>query len=851
MKPRYIAALLVSALAILCIAGTKLSRLTRTRSLQTNSLFLVSTQASDGRFSSRNITAEDLGSSLSQWISGSGGGAITMGAELFVDAATGNDNTGTRGRPDKPFATPFAAKSASQSNDTIIVRAGTYTTVTNLWFNGTWFFEGALLRLIDIPTNTTGAGLFDDRFSGAVNCTVGGALSIEYHTGTNVLVSPVDCTFSYNTNALGPIVVTNRNSYIRWDANTRLGLCGQQPVPFAITVLQCVSNSYFRDFEIYNLNPTNVAIITTNCPADPGTVYSITTGCAGIHWGEGDVIIHANIRPMTLQAVWGDNLTTNGGQMWISGEISDGKWYLVGRTNTWKIWANFDEYLCSQDTIDHILFDCWNSGSHYFRGQKASSLGRPIVLQNPDAGQRDTNLQVWVDIDKLSGSNTWAEVKHGELRGMINHFQQNGPNNGGSLIIVTNVSAFMALNGLTMEGANTLLTHSGGTTELHGYAMRSTNQDPIFVFNSGLSLDVSSIATVNGTNSVRSSTAQNVTINRSFSGPSNHANITLVGTNRTAGIDAVSLKAIALSVINAGLSNAVTTNALTINAGISNAITTNALTINAGISNLIATNVLAVNSWLSNAIVTNTTIINAGISNAVVTNALVINAGISNAVVTNTLIINAGISNAVVTNTLIVNAGVSNVTGTNFLIINAGISNLVGTNISARLGSGTSNAMWTGGIFQDFTSYTNHSSASLNVTNLGTLILPAHSLTNAGDQLRYYHSGRFQNALAMTNELWLRYGSITNVLDTGLITASNTAYEAWLTITAITATKQRAEATLRFLPAPGLPWVETNVVTFLAESNGVANTVGLYHAGQHQFTVTNESIIADWRKGYK
>lgn len=395
----------------------------------------------------------------------------------------------------------------------IVVTPGTYTNgVTNLWFSGNWFFQNnPLLRLIDIPTNTTGAGMFDDRFSGAVTCSVHGSLRMEYHSGTNVAVNPVDCTLSYNTNSLGPIVQTNPATYIRWDADTLLGLCGQTPVPFAITTLHGVSNSYYRKFEIYNLNPNNVAIITTNCPADPNTVYSISTGCSGIHWGENDVLIEANIRPMTVQAVWGDNLTTNGGQMWISGKVCDGKWYLVGRTNTWKVWGDYDELACSQDTTDHILIDIWNSGSHYFHAKKISSLGMPVTMQNPDTGQKDTNLVVWVDFDKCSGSNGWLNVKHGALRGRIGHFEQNGPNNGGSMVTVTNISANLDISGEAMFSANVAVTHGSGSSVLHNYRIYTTNRDPILINGSGFHLHNNVVVTpATATNSIRSAGAQTV-----------------------------------------------------------------------------------------------------------------------------------------------------------------------------------------------------------------------------------------------------------------------------------------------------------------------------------------------------
>lgn len=460
--------------------------------------------------------------------------AFSNAAGIWVDPS-GSDTTGRRGRQDKQFATPFAAKAAAQPGDTITVNAGLYESrVTNLFFNGAWRFLNPTLRFVDVPTNSGGWGLFDDRFSGAVTCSISGTLSMEYHSGTNIAVNPVDCTFSYNTNALGPIVVTNRNTYVRWDADTRLGLCGQTPTPFALTILQCVSNSYFKRFEIYNLNPSNTAVITTNCPADPGTLYVMGTGCAGVHWGEGDVVIEANIRGMTLQAVWGDNLTTNGGQMWISGKICDGTWYLVGRTNTWKIWADFDEYMSTASTIGGCI-DAWNSGSHYFVGKKISAAnGMPIVMEVPDSTQRDTNLIVWVDFQKVSGSNGWARIKHGALRGRIGHFEQNGLNvQGTSGLIVTNSGALVSLSGENMYADRVAIEHGGGRTDLRGFTIWSTNRDPVLVLATNLHLNsVALVVGTGATNAARAPSAQQVKLYGNCFATSNfHANVTAnVGT---------------------------------------------------------------------------------------------------------------------------------------------------------------------------------------------------------------------------------------------------------------------------------------------------------------------------------
>ncbi len=78
MNTRKLTAILVLALATLVVAGVKVSQLTRTTVIQSNSRFLTSTQdAVTGRWFSRYIEADDLGTNLSQWLGTNGGGSIS------------------------------------------------------------------------------------------------------------------------------------------------------------------------------------------------------------------------------------------------------------------------------------------------------------------------------------------------------------------------------------------------------------------------------------------------------------------------------------------------------------------------------------------------------------------------------------------------------------------------------------------------------------------------------------------------------------------------------------------------------------------------------------------------------
>src|SRR4030095_15425115 len=91
---------------------------------------------------------------------------------IWVDALSGSDtNSGVQ---DSPLKTLGKAKANAISGKTICVMAGTYTD-NDLLKNGVnWFFyPGALVEGAD-PGTAPVMGIFDDRASGAVDCTVAG-----------------------------------------------------------------------------------------------------------------------------------------------------------------------------------------------------------------------------------------------------------------------------------------------------------------------------------------------------------------------------------------------------------------------------------------------------------------------------------------------------------------------------------------------------------------------------------------------------------------------------------------------------------------------------------------------------
>lgn len=454
------------------------------------------------------------------------------GNQLWVDPS-GNDASGRRARPDKPFLTPRAARLAAQEGDAIIVQRGTYrgAGISNLFKPGllTWILQDPTFDYIDLCTNvTTGSGIFDDRFAGgAVSNTVIGSVKIRYCSGTNVAWDEICNPFTVATNALGPIVVTNAVSEILWSAHADIRHWGQVPMPFALYVKNCRASSYFKNLNFVTNGAPGATFSVSNCPAAPGTPIPVDVGCNFIYWELGTFALHfGRAQGFANYAFDFYGIDANdSANIHIEGDFLDGKLYGVGYSKNWKIWADIKEW--QNSTGNPNLINCYNAGSHYFRVQKGSTkLGAVIDMGQPTG--TDTNLVVWVDVDKVSGSNGFVKVTHGALRGRVGHFEQNGPSDGTPGIFTTNISALVDLSGEDIYSANTAVEHGGGRTVLRNYSIYSTNRDPILVTGAGLRLQSTVlIPGLGATNSIRAAAAQTVGVYGMLLQKSNaHANIT-------------------------------------------------------------------------------------------------------------------------------------------------------------------------------------------------------------------------------------------------------------------------------------------------------------------------------------
>lgn len=174
----------------------------------------------------------------------------------------------------------------------------------------------------------------------------------------------------------------------------------------------------------------------------------------------------------------------------------------------------------------------------------------------------------------------------------------------------------------------------------------------------------------------------------------------------------------------------------------------------------------------------------------------------------------------------------------------------VTSDLVVAAGIGAASNAWIGGTYyQEIgTAFTNLNGTPATLTNLATVSIAGHTLTNTGDRLVAEWGIVLQIAKANTNRFQIFYGGAT-VLDTGLQISSNCTVRAGCTIARKTGlNSQHVEAWLHWGPA-AVPFVFTNTNFELAENNGVANTLGMKGSSQAVGAHTNNYFVVEWKPG--
>lgn len=185
---------------------------------------------------------------------------------------------------------------------------------------------------------------------------------------------------------------------------------------------------------------------------------------------------------------------------------------------------------------------------------------------------------------------------------------------------------------------------------------------------------------------------------------------------------------------------------------------------------------------------------------------------------------------------------VTNTTETNIIAtwVTTSPQPIRGSAILIAAGSGTSNAVVAGLMYQSTTSFTNLN-GSATLSNLANVTIPAHQLTNNGDFIEAKWDGVMPTGQASTNQFTIVYGSQT-VLDTGLQTASNTVFRGWAKIKRTGNTSQHVDAYFEWGPGNGVPFAFTNANLEIAQTNGIGTLLAMQNASRRVGAITNNNF---------
>ncbi len=141
--------------------------------------------------------------------------------------------------------------------------------------------------------------------------------------------------------------------------------------------------------------------------------------------------------------------------------------------------------------------------------------------------------------------------------------------------------------------------------------------------------------------------------------------------------------------------------------------------------------------------------------------------------------------------------------------------------------------------------------AGVAETNLVSVTIPAHTLSNLNSSLIIEASGSMAAATVGTNQIRLLFGSQV-LMDTGLQTASNGWYRIRATISSSSLT---AGFTNQFTTADhfwwgvgltGMPFRDTNFNNWTTQTNGINTTLSLATTSRRNGGITNESFRVRW-----
>jgi hypothetical protein len=384
-------------------------------------------------------------------------------ANTLIVSKSGNDNTGERGRLDKPFLTLSAAKAAAISGDTIIVMRGLYNDYDLLKNQVNWHFtEGATNRFTG---DTTGiAYMFDDHGMGVTSSISGDGVFI-CANGKMDDYNGVLRTSSTNT------VVTFKGWEIISDRDGADGLTEL----LHLTRIETCHQVNLDLRAIRDIRPNSAAV--------------------GLWWANGDSYATVDyIKGQLGYAVWGDEDTPYANyppsNWYVTSKLIDGAVWYYPDTSQGKFWLEAQE-IRGGDHFPAITYTVGlpnQGGKFYLTAQKVSNTSPSLPTFKFDGA---IGGQSWIDVQKVSSRSCYIEGTGHTNHLNIGHFEQTGKITTG--ISLSGGEWYIRGNMLQATNSFGIVVNTNTAALISDYII--TAQTPLFVSGSGLRLQNTILST--------------------------------------------------------------------------------------------------------------------------------------------------------------------------------------------------------------------------------------------------------------------------------------------------------------------------------------------------------------------
>lgn len=386
-----------------------------------------------------------------------------------------------------PYFTLAAAKAAAVSGDTIFVYPGTYEENDLLKDGVNWhFYAGAIVTWTEPFGDGDGYGIFDDRASGPVTCSVTGNgqfiwRGLDINTATVVPGSGGAALVDANENVVGCIYLEEAASVLYLEAD-KVGACYYpgNSESAAIWVSNCALCTTHTKVIF---NPDEGVVVELEDPLDPGLPIEFRASSIGVYWSNGLTFTNFDLLKMSGYCLYGQQTDAATASDWYVRGMrveSDGvAFYNAGPATSapnWKIWFDLDEVIAGALGCSFL-----GNGKFYLTAKKIGITGvSATAVFSFTAG----GAEIWANIQKVSG----------QLQG------------GGSLVGVLDAfytgTAFLNIEHLQVtDGTAACVTCNSGTVFLTCQRMETAGNGPAITVGAAGSLVVANAKIVtNATN---------------------------------------------------------------------------------------------------------------------------------------------------------------------------------------------------------------------------------------------------------------------------------------------------------------------------------------------------------------